>query len=112
MREEWIIVGIISYASIIRSEARSAATQTHSLVESFPIEIALEEALRLFSVCVFVCGMHTYIYIYIYATCKRIGVNLADRINLLNLQDKMFYAREGKYDRNEIQQTKRFWKEW
>lgn len=101
MREEWIIVGIISYASIIRSEARSAATQTHSLVESFPIEIALEEALRLFSVCVFVCGMHTYIYIY--ATCKRIGVNLADRINLLNLQDKKW---------NSTHARRKVWSKW
>lgn len=29
-------------------------------VESFPIEIKLSRKLRLFSVCVFVCGMHTY----------------------------------------------------
>lgn len=42
--------------------------------------------------CVCLCVACTRIYIY--ATCKRIGVNLADRINLLNLQDKMFYARE------------------
>lgn len=59
-RQEGIILRIFLDPMHRLFERLDQPRRRRTLVESFPIEIKLSRKLRLFSVCVFVCGMHTY----------------------------------------------------